>query len=310
MPSRPHLVALALAIAFPLAAQALGEGFSVGFATRVLIFARAAASLHFLVAFGGMASLGHATFLGAGAYAVGILMHHGIASAWIAWPAAILVAAFLAAVIGALSVRTRGVYFIMITLALAQTVHTLAVSLKAYGGDDGLPLASRSRIAAGVDLANDLVFYYVVLALLVAILVSLRRIVNARFGRALQAIRANESRMAAIGYPVHRFKVAAFIIAGAVAGLAGALLANQNGLVSPSLLHWPQSGALLVMVIVGGVGYFYGGVLGAVVLLVLEEILSAWTIHWAFAIGCFLLAVAIAAPRGIAGLVTRRRGDG
>jgi branched-chain amino acid transport system permease protein len=218
-------------------------------------------------------------------------------------------AALCALAIGAMSLRTRGVYFIMITLAFAQMLYYLFISLKAYGGDDGLSLPRRSTLGLGVDLKSDVAFYYVVLALLALALAAMHRIVNARFGRALQGIRENEVRMEAMGFPVYRCKLIGFTLAGAVAGLAGALLANQNGYVSPNLMHWTQSGTLLVMVILGGVGYVYGGVLGALVLLVLEEVLSGYTVHWQLALGVLLLAVVLRAPNGLASLLRKRVRD-
>ncbi len=304
------LAAGAALVAFPFAASAMGQEFYIGFATRVMIFALAAASLNLILGFGRMVSFGHAAFFGLGAYTVAILMQEGVASAWIAWPAAMAVAALFAAAIGALSLRTRGVYFIMITLAFAQMVYYVAVSLKAYGGDDGLPLAARSTIAPGIDLKRDTEFFYAVLVLLGASLYATARLVNARFGRVLQAIGENEARMEAIGFPVYRYKLAAFVIAGAFAGLAGALIANQNGLVTPTLLDWPQSGVLMVMVILGGVGRLYGGAIGAIVWFVLEEALSSRTPHWQLGMGLFLLAVVLFAPHGVAGLFAGRSRDG
>lgn len=298
------LALLALLIIFPLGANAFGQEFYVGMASRLMIFALAATSLNLILGFGGMVSLGHAAYFGAGAYTVGILMQHGVTSAWIAWPAAILVGALLAALIGVISLRTRGIYFIMITLAFAQMVYYLFISLRAYGGDDGLNLAQRSVI--GVDLASDTAFYYVVLAVFALSLLLVYRLINSHFGRVLQAVRENEVRMEAIGYPVFRYKLVCFVIAGALASLAGALIANQNMLVSPNLIHWTQSGTLMVMVILGGVGYFFGGVIGAVVMLLLEEILSGYTQHWQLALGLILLAVVLLLPNGLASLFERK----
>ncbi|ROZ74422.1 branched-chain amino acid ABC transporter permease [Ramlibacter sp. WS9] len=302
----PAAALFAVLLALPFIAQALNEGFYVGLASRVLIFALAATSLNLILGFGGMVSFGHAAFVGVGAYSVAILMQHGVESAWIAWPLAVLMSAAFALVIGAISLRTKGVYFIMITLAFAQMLFYVAVSLKAYGGEDGLALAARSTIVRGMDMANDTVFYYVVLGVAALAFAGVQRLLNARFGHALQAIRENETRMAAIGYPVYRHKLAAFTLAGAIAGLAGVLAANQSGFVSPSLLQWSQSGMLMMMVILGGIGHLYGGIVGAAVFLLLEEVLSAHTIHWQFALGAVLLAVVLAAPHGLAGLVRRR----
>lgn len=302
--SLPVLVGLLL---LPLLALALQDEFYVGVASRILIFALAATSLNLILGFGGMLSFGHAAFVGVGAYAVGILMQGGVVSAWVALPAAMLVAGGFALVIGAISLRTQGVYFIMITLAFAQMLYYLMVSLKSYGGDDGLALAARSSVGFGLDMSQDRTFYYAVLAVIVLVFVGLHRLLNSRFGHALQAIRENESRMMAIGFPVHRFKLVAFVLAGALAGLAGALLANQSGFVSPSMLQWSQSGMLMVMVILGGVGHLYGGVVGAVVFLVLEEVLSSYTIYWQLGLGAVLLVVVLLAPNGLLSL-RRRRG--
>ena len=303
MHTRLTIAVLLLLLVFPLAAKHAGQLFYVSFAARILIFALAATSLNLILGYGGMVSFGHAAFLGAGAYTVAILMAEGVRSAWVSWPLAVLVSALLALVIGAISLRTRGVYFIMITLAFAQMMYYLLISMRAYGGEDGLNLASRSRLGLGVDLADDLSFYYVVLAILATTLYLLRRLLNARFGQVIQAIRENETRMEAIGFPTYRYKLICFVIAGAVAGLAGALIANQNSFVSPNLLQWTQSGTLMLMVILGGVGYLYGGVLGAVVFLVLEEVLSSYTSHWQLGLGVVLLIIVLYARQGLAGLI-------
>ncbi len=291
---------LCLLIAFPLLATYFAQEFYIGLLSRLMIFALVASSLNLILGFGGMISLGHAAFFGSGAYVVGILMQHGVTSAWISWPAAMLTGFVLALAIGSVSLRTRGVYFIMITLAFAQMLYFLFVSLKNYGGDDGLSLAQRS--VTGLDMSNDSNFYYLVLAVCTAFLFILYRLINSRFGRVIQAIKENETRMEAIGYPVFRYKLLCFAIAGSVASLAGALLANQNMLVSPNLLHWTQSGSLMVMVILGGVGYLSGGILGAVVMLMLEEILSGYTIHWQLYLGIILLLVVMLLPNGLASL--------
>ena len=299
---------LAAALVFPLIAAPLGWEYYLGLASRIMIYAIAASSLNLILSYGGMVSFGHAAFLGAGAYAVGILMAEGVASAWIAWPVAVLLAALLALVIGALSLRTRGVYFIMITLAFAQMMYYVFISMKAYGGDDGLNLPTRSAVGLGLDLKDDATFYYLVLASLVAALYGLHRLVHARFGRVIEAIRENETRMEAVGFPTYRYKLVCFVIAGAVCGLAGALLANQANFVSPHLLDWTQSGALMIMVILGGIGRLYGGAIGAAVLLVLEEAFSSYTIYWQLPIGAILLAIVLFAPQGLAGAFARRRG--
>ena len=288
-------------LVLPWALRATGQEFYVSFASRVLIMALAATSLNLVIGFGGMVSFGHAAFFGAGAYCVAVLAEAGVGSAWIAWPAAIGVAGLLAVLVGAVSLRTRGVYFIMITLAFAQMIFYLVLSLKAWGGDDGLPLPRRSALG-GLDLKDDATFYFVVLAILAFVLFMLDRIAHSRFGRVIQSIRENEVRMEALGYPVYTFKLVCFALGGALAGLAGALMVNQAGLASPNLLHWMQSGLLMVMIVFGGVGSVFGGVVGAVLMLVCEEAFVEITPHWQIGLGLVLLAVVLWAPLGIAGL--------
>ena len=308
---RRALVLLVALAALPFIAQATGQEFYIGVAARILIFALAATSLNLILGFGGMVSFGHAAFLGIGAYSVAVLMFHGVTSAWIAWPLAVLVSALFALVIGFISLRTKGVYFIMITLAFAQMLYYVAVSVKAYGGDDGLAMTARSDVLAGFDMANDRNFYFVVLVLFALAFVGVQRLLNARFGHTLQAIRENETRMIAIGFPVYRYKLVAFTIAGALAGLSGVLLVNLNSFASPSMLQWHQSGVLMMMVILGGVGHLYGALIGATAFLLLEEILAGYTIHWQFGLGALLLLVVLVAPNGLMSLANRNRaGEG
>ena len=314
---RALLVFLVLGI-FPLAMQAIDAMFYVSLASRILIYAIAATSLNLVLGYGGMVSFGHAAFFGAGAFVVGIMAVEGVRSAWLAWPTAIAVAALAALVIGAMSLRTRGVYFIMITLAFAQMIYYIFVSLKTYGGDDGLSMPGRSTVGMGVNLRDDLTWYYLVLAQLALVQYGLHRLVNSRFGRVIDAIRENEARAEAIGFPVYRYKLLCFVISGAVAGLAGALIANQSNYVSPSLLHWIQSGTLMIMVILGGVGTLWGGLIGATLLLALEHLIADYRIGWiaslapnyqdhaGLAVGIVLLTIVMLAPEGIAGLFRKR----
>ena len=301
-----------MAVALPWALHAFGQDFYISFATRILIYAMAAASLNLVLGYGGMVSFGHAAFFGAGAYMVAILAAEGITSLWIAWPVAVAVAGLAALVIGAISLRTRGVYFIMITLAFAQMMYYVFVSLKAYGGDDGLSLPGRSSTGLGFSLSNDFAWYYVVLGLLAVVLYGLHRLIRARFGRVIEAIRENEVRATAIGYPAYRYQLLCFVISGAIAGLAGALIANQTSYVGPTLLHWVQSGTLMIMVILGGVGRFWGGPVGAAVLLVLEEVFSGtpllgpYALHWQLPVGVILLAVVLFAPQGLSGAFAKK----
>ncbi len=309
------VVGLALLLAAPGIAETLGEPFLTSLFTRIVIYALAAASLDLILGYGGLVSFGHGAFFGLGGYVVGILAFHsaegtaipflpgawtGTTLAYVAWPAAIAAAALFALVIGALSLRTSGVYFIMITLAFAQMLYFFFVSLTLYGGDDGLNLWDRSRIP-GLDLYDDTTFYYVSLAALLGFLYLARRIVNSRFGRVMRGCKQNERRMRALGFPTYRYRLAAFVIAGAGAGLAGALIANHTEFVGPGLLHWTRSGEIMVMVILGGMGTLAGPVFGAAGFLLAEEFLSRYTDHWMLFLGLFLIFVVLFAKRGIYG---------
>ncbi|MDA8447375.1 branched-chain amino acid ABC transporter permease [Paracidovorax valerianellae] len=297
------LVALAL---FPLVASALGLDFYIGFVRRVLVVALAAASLNFIMGFGGMVALGHAGFVGVGAYAVVVLTDAGATSAWFVWGAAMVLAALASALVGAISLRTKGVYFIMITLAFAQMLYFVFVSLRSYGGDDGYSLPMRPALGLGLDSMHEPTLYWVVLALVALVLWWLDRATASRFGTALAGIRDNETRMRALGYPVYLLQLTAFTLAGAVAGLAGALLATGNSFVSPSMMHWTQSATLIVMVVIGGLGRRWGGPLGAAVWLTLEEVLKLNTDYWHMPLGILLIATALYAPKGLAALADLR----
>jgi len=295
------LVAAALALQ-PLIALATGNGFLLVISTRIVIMAIAAVSLNLILGYGGMVSFGHAAYLGIGGYAVGILAQSGIYSGFVQWPVAILASAAFALVIGILSLRTRGVYFIMITLAFAQMIYYVATGLDDYGGDDGLTIYRRSQFGS-IDLSNKAVFYYLCLALLAATVFVIWRLVNSRFGLVIQGARSNDRRMQALGFPTYRYRVVAFVIAGTICGLAGALLANHTDFISPAAMHWMRSGDLIVMVILGGVRSLFGPVFGAIALLVLEEVLSEITEYWQIILGPLFLLVVLYARRGIDGML-------
>jgi branched-chain amino acid transport system permease protein len=302
-------VLLAMIALFPVYAMLTGETFVLSLFTRILILAIGAVSLNLIMGYGGMVSFGHAAYLGIGGYAVGILAKEGIGSGFVQWPLAIAVSALYALVVGALSLRTRGVYFIMITLAFAQMIYYVAIGLDRYGGDDGLTIYKRSQFAGIVDLNNKTVFYYLCFALLLASVYLVARIVNSRFGLVIQGTRSNERRMRAIGFPTFRYKLVCFVVAGAMCGLAGALLANNTNFISPALMHWTRSGDLIVMVILGGLGSLFGPVIGAVTFLLLEEGLSRLTEYPNLILGPVLLLVAIYLHGGIESLLeSRRRG--
>ena len=293
---------LLLALVPPIAALT-NQPFYVDLFRRMMIFAIAAVSLDLILGYGGMVSFGHAAYLGIGAYAVGIPAFHGIENGFVQWGLAIVASALAALVIGAISLRTSGVYFIMITLAFAQMLYYLGISLETYGGDNGLRLAARSRFGGPIDLSQPTVFYYVVLAILVLFLVVGRRLVESRFGMVIRAAKSNEPRARAIGFSPFRYKLTAFVVAGSAGGLAGALLANQTEYLTPEFMHWTRSGEIMFMVILGGMGTLVGPVIGAVVLLLLEDVLSALTTHWQIILGPLLVLVVLFAKRGLFGLL-------
>ncbi len=310
------LGALFLAV-LPLVATVAGQEYYISFFSRVLIYALAAVSLDLLLGYAGLVSLGHAAYVGAGAYVVGIFFYHsaeniplftwpfvlsGSENGLLVLPLAVLVSAVFALIFGALSLRTKGMHFIMITLAFAQMLYYFFVCLETYGGDDGLSLYARSSLP-GLDLGNDVQFYYLCLTLLGCFLFFALRLVNSRFGLVVRGGCNNERRLNALGINAYKYKLFCFVIAGAGAGLAGGLLANQTEYVSPGLMHWTLSGELMVMVLIGGMGTLFGPVLGAAVFLFMEETLAMYTEHWMIYMGPFLLLVVIFAKRGLFGLI-------
>jgi branched-chain amino acid transport system permease protein len=300
------LLLLALVL-LPVYVEFTGSRFLLTLFTRIVILALAAVSLNLILGYGGMMSFGHAAYLGIGGYSVGILAFEGVTSGFVQWPVALLVSALFALVIGALSLRTRGVYFIMITLAFAQMAYYIVAGLARYGGDDGLTIEKRSQFFPPLNLSNKMQFYYLCLALLFASIYVVWRIVNSRFGLAVQGARSNDTRMRAIGFPTYRYKLTCFVIAGTLCGLAGALLANHTDFVSPGMMYWTRSGDLIIMVVLGGMGSTFGPLFGAVALLVLEEVLSGITEYWQIILGPLLLLVVLFARGGIDGLLGKMR---
>jgi branched-chain amino acid transport system permease protein len=298
---------IAILALVPVYAAVTGQTFSVALFTRTIILALGAVSLNLIMGYGGMVSFGQAAYLGIGGYAVGILAKEGIGSGFVQWPVAIVASALYAFVVGALSLRTRGVYFIMITLAFAQMIYYVAIGLERYGGDDGLTIYKRSTFGGLIDLNNKVVFYYLCFAIMLASIYLIARLVNSRFGLALRGAQSNERRMRAIGFPTFRYKLVAFAISGALCGLAGALLANHTSFISPAIMHWTRSGDLIVMVALGGLGSLFGPVIGAVVFLLLQEGLSRVTEFPDLILGPILLLVAIYVHGGIGGLLEGRR---
>ncbi len=294
----------------PLVAHLSDDPFLTVAFTRILVFAIAALSLDLILGYGALVSFGHAAYVGFGAYAVAILSRHGITDIFVHLAAGIGVAVIFAVLTGAIALRTRGVYFIMITLAFGQMAYFFFTSLSAYGGDDGISLRGRSTVLGTDLLAHNSVLFYVTLGALVGLYLLAAAVVNSRFGRVLAGTREDALRMQAIGFRPFRYQLAAFVIAGAMASISGVLLANQAEFVSPAYMSWHRSGELIVMVILGGIGTLLGGVVGAVVVLLLEEWLSVFTTHWRMGLGLVLILVVLFSPKGIAGLFERLLGRG
>ena len=291
----------------PLFATFTAESYVLGLVTRVMIFAIAALALDLLIGYGALISFGHAAFVGLGAYTVGILASHGIKDALISLPIALGVSALFAYLTGIVCLRTKGVYFIMITLAFGQMVYFTASSLAPYGGDDGLTIHARSTLAGLPIFGSDRSLYYVSFVCLLGVYLLCRALVASRFGRVYRGARENALRMSTIGFEVIRFQLVAYVIAGVIGGLAGFLLANATDFVSPAYMSWQRSGDFLIMVIFGGMGTLNGAILGAAAFLLTEEWISGITEHWKVIFGPLLVLVAVFAPGGLIGLVTRLR---
>jgi len=300
----------------PFIAPAIGEAFYVDVFARIMIWSIAAVGLNLILGYGGMVSFGHAAYIGIGGYTIAIFGFHEINNGFIQWPVALAISGLAALVFGAISLRTRGVYFIMITLAFAQMAYFLGVSADKYGSNDGLNLWNRSEFnIGGFDLSIDdeKTFYYLTFVVLLLVVYLTRRMVNSRFGRVIQGARSNETRLQTIGVATYRYRLTAFVISGVICGLAGVLQANFERFVSPDMMDWPRSGELMFMVILGGMGSLFGPVLGAAAFLVLSEVLSSITVHWHLIFGPLLILLVLYVRGGLTGLIglfERRPGDG
>jgi branched-chain amino acid transport system permease protein len=286
----------------PIAALVVPENYLLDLGTRIMIFAIAAVALDLVVGYGALVSFGHAAFIGLGAYAVGILAAHGIGEVLVALPAALAASVLFALATGAVSLRTKGVYFIMITLAFGQMAFFTASSLAPYGGDDGLTIAARNTLIGIPIFKYPRVLYYVVLAALAGTFFLCRAVIASRFGRVLRGAKENATRMATLGFEVYRFQLVAYAISGGLCGLAGFLLANANDFVSPAYMSWQRSGELIIMVLLGGIGTLYGAIIGAASYLLIEEFLSRVTEYWQVIFGPFLVLVVVFGRGGLVGL--------
>ena len=301
----PTLVILFALALTPVLAPFGPEGYILTVATRMMILAIAVVSLDLLIGHAGLVSFGHAAFIGLGAYVTGILLTEGVADAAVILTAVVAAAALFALVTGAVSLRTSGVYFIMITLAFGQMLFFTASSLSAYGGDDGLTLWSNATLFGTSLLDDPRGLFYVALAVLAVALLLVDRLVGSRFGRVLRAAKENPTRAAALGFDVFRYRLAAYVLAGVVAAVAGFLAAVHAEFVSPAAMRWQHSGELIVMVVLGGMATRHGPLLGAVVFVGLEEWLSTWIEHWKLLFGPLLILVVLYGRGGLAALLAR-----
>ncbi|MCC6378208.1 MAG: branched-chain amino acid ABC transporter permease [Burkholderiales bacterium] len=302
------LAALLLVALFPLS----GATFYVELTTKIMIMAIFALSLDLLVGWTGLVSFGHAAYFGVGAYTLALLSPKAAAAGmWSSLALAIAVAAVCALVVGIFVLRTRGIYFIMVTLAFAQMFYFVFHDTDVGGGSDGRYVNVKPDASilgfTPFDFDRPVHVYYVVLAMLVLVFLFLQRVLRSPFGRALSGIRANEQRMRALGFPVMAYKLAAFTLAGGLAGLAGWLLAAQSGFVNPEILSWHQSGNVLLMVILGGAGTPYGPIAGAFALTLLHELFSTLTTHWQLWLGISIVLIVLFMPGGLGHLVRRVR---
>ena len=319
----PTLLILAALAATPMVALAIGDPFIVKVATRVVIFAIAAVALNFVVGYGGLVSLCHAGFFGIGGYVVGILAWHdfnaeplwfmsGTSDLAISLPAAILLSAMIATIVGAISLRTSGPYFLMITLAFNQMFYYGAIALQKYGGDDGLQIMSTITLGP-LDVSNRYRFFYLALAVLALTLLLVGRFVDSRFGMVLRASSKNEIRVIAVGVDPWLYRLAAFVVSAVLTAVAGALLAAGQQFISPVDMGWDRSGDLVVMAVLGGVGVVWGPAIGAAAFVVLELVLSSWTTHWQFVFGLLIVLIVVSLRGGLADLAqtlfARRSGE-
>ncbi|SMC98811.1 branched-chain amino acid ABC transporter permease [Rhizobium sp. RU36D] len=324
MISRENTINLALVaalLAAALIANWLGETFYITLATRIAILALAATGLNLVLGLGGLVSFGHAVYFGIGGYAAGILSAHvfsgepllfglgGTDQMPVIWIVAALVSGLLAVLIGAISLRTSGVYFIMITLAFAQMVYYFAVSWPAYGGEDGLSILVRNQFP-GLNTMKPLSFFLVCYVLLLLGIVFFSALRRSRFGTALEVIRQNETRAASVGISPFPVKLVAFVLSGMITGIAGALFADLNRFVSPSMMSWHMSGELIVLIILGGTGRLMGPLAGAALYILIEHYLGEITERWQFFLGLILLGTVLFARGGLLGLLGGRARHG
>lgn len=312
------IVGFAFLALVPPVAGAIDEPFYLSLFARIMVFAIAAVSLDLILGYGGMISFGHAAYLGTGAYAVAIFSFYGIDNGWLQLAMAIVASGLVALVIGAICLRTSGIYFIMITLAFTQMLYFLGISLEEYGGDDGID-TNRSEFVSWFDLNEDVNLYYLILVFLILSVYIGYRLINSRFGMVIRGSYSNDQRMQAIGFPTFRYRLVGFVIAGSMCGVAGFLLANLTEFLTPEYMHWFRSGEIMIMTLMGGMGTLFGPVFGAAAYILLEEwipellklIRNDWGQHWWVIFGPVLIILVLYAKQGLWGLIPdRSRRDG
>jgi len=322
--NRETLINTILAIAFvavPVIAMGMNEPFIITLATKVAIFAMAGVGLNLVLGFGGLVSFGHAAFFGIGGYAAGILASHalnyepimespflieGTTQMIVIWIVALIVSALVALAIGAITLRTSGVYFIMITLAFAQMIYYFAISWPAYGGEDGLSIYVRNGFP-GLNTLDPISFFALCAVMLGIVMLFSAILIRSRFGLALQGARQNPQRMTAVGIAPFRIRLVAFVISAMITALAGALYADLNRFVSPTMLSWHMSGEIMIFVILGGVGRLFGPLAGAALYIILEHLLGSVWEFWQLPLGVLLLIVVLFARGGLVGVLAGER---
>ncbi len=311
---RIYAVILLLLAPAPFFFDWIGQPFYLDLLSRALIFAIAAISLNLILGFGGMVSLGHAAYIGIGAYCVGIPSYYDFYNGWLHLALTLVASAGFAGITGAISLRTKGVYFIMITMAFSQMVYFIFLSLEEYGADDGLVIYSRSEFPALINMDGSASLYYWIYGLLLLSLFFVHRLVYSRFGRVIVGSKFNEQRMQALGFDTYRYRLVCYVISAMLCSLAGMLLGNFSGFISPDMMSWARSGELIFMVLIGGVGTLFGPLIGTIAFVTLEEFLSSITVYWHLIFGLMLVALVLYGKGGIHGLLQlldrKRGGDG
>lgn len=296
---RVYAVLLVLMALAPLLFEWIGQPFYLDVLSRALILAIAVVSLNMILGFGGMVSLGHAAYIGIGAYSVGIASYYDYYNGFLHVALALGVSGLFALVTGAVSLRTRGVYFIMITMAFSQMVYFTFISLEEYGADDGLVIYVRSEFPSVFSMESNTALYYWILALLLGAMLFSHRLLHARFGRVIVGARHNERRLQALGFPTYRYRLTCYVLSAMICSLAGVMFGNFTGFISPDMMTWARSGELIFMVIIGGMGSIFGPLVGTLAYVLLEEVLSAITVYWHLIFGGLLVLLVLVGKGGI-----------